>query len=54
MEWLMMCWFTKRAFLLGACIWVPALQGMQSDVAFPAEVYAAEEERTESRGAPEL
>ncbi len=41
----MVCWLTKRAFLLGACIWVPALQGMQSDVAFPAEVYAGRRAR---------
>ena len=36
---------SNPGFLLVACFWVPLLQGMQSDVAFPAEVYAARRAR---------
>ena len=46
--------FSSPVLVLVACLWVPTLQGLQSDVTFPAEVYAARRDRLMDRldGAP--
>ena len=50
----MVRWLKNIACLFAVCSCVPALQGMQSDVAFPAEVYAGRRARLMDRleGAP--